>query len=355
MRFYLGGTVLFVLGSLGAACSGGAASLIASRVLQGAGASLLASTSAAIVTAAFPSHQRGRALGFNSMAVFAGLSVGPPLGGFLVDRFGWPWIFLINIPIGLAVLLWGWRFLPRREALPPAGQRMDLGGSALLGLLLACLLIPLTFAAEWGWTLFPTFALLALAALLLPAFLAWEGRSPDPLLNLALLRGNRLFARSNLAALLNHMALYSIAILTAVHLQAVQHRPVRTVGWILLGQPIMQALLDIKYTGYLPFVDLIYFAVPDPALCKWVHPTCGLILSEPKRTGIKRESPTSWIKPARRVEIISYFAFVAASRVITSTEYRAYHNASDDPREDASPEQFTNEDGFAVPNKQAPP
>ena len=75
----------------------------------------MGATSAAIVTSVFPPHERGRALGINVMAVYIGLTIGPPLGGFIVDAVGWRWIFLINIPIGIAVLLVGWFMLPRTE------------------------------------------------------------------------------------------------------------------------------------------------------------------------------------------------------------------------------------------------
>ena len=67
----------------------------------------MGATSAAIVTAVFPPHERGRALGINVMAVYIGLTVGPPLGGFIVDAVGWRWIFLINLPIGIVVLAAG--------------------------------------------------------------------------------------------------------------------------------------------------------------------------------------------------------------------------------------------------------
>ena len=83
------------------------------------------------MTSAFPLNaERGKALGINVMAVYAGLSVGPPLGGYMADHFGWPWIFLVNLPIGLAIFLGGWLLLPAVEGEP--GRRMDLLGAALL-------------------------------------------------------------------------------------------------------------------------------------------------------------------------------------------------------------------------------
>jgi len=243
MHFYLAGILIFTLGSLAAALSVDGTTLILSRILQGAGGSLLTATSAAIVTAVFPPGERGRALGLNVMCVYAGLSVGPPLGGFLVDHFGWPWIFLVNLPIGLLVFGWGWLLLPGREA-PAEGGRGDLPGTLLLGGSLLCLLLPLTFGSQWGWTAWSTWGLLACAACLAALFLRAETKAEAPLLDLELLRKNRLFAMANLAALLNYMALYGIAILTAVHLQLVQGRSARAAGWIMLCQPLMQACLS---------------------------------------------------------------------------------------------------------------
>jgi len=244
VHFYLAGVALFTLASLGAALSWNGATLILSRILQGLGGALLFATSAAIVTSVFPAQERGRALGINVMAVYLGLSVGPPLGGFLVDHFGWPWIFLVNLPIGLAVFLWGWRILPRRPGAADRTAGLDLPGAGLLALLLMGLLVPLTFASEWGWGARRVWLLLGGSALALGAFLVRETRARAPLVDLGLLRRNRLFAAANLAALLNYMALYAIAILTATQLQLVQGRSARATGWIMLSQPLMQACLS---------------------------------------------------------------------------------------------------------------
>jgi MFS family permease len=111
-------------------------------------------------------------------------------------------------------------------------------------MLLIGLLVPLTFASEWGWHSPRVWTLLVLAALALVGFQARERRAKVPLIDLDLLRQNRLFATANLAALLNYMALYAIAILTAVQLQLVQGRSAKVTGWIMLGQPLMQACLS---------------------------------------------------------------------------------------------------------------
>ena len=244
LRYYLAGIILFTLGSLAAALSRDGTSLVLSRMLQGAGGALLTGTSTAIVTAVFPPAERGRALGINVMAVYLGLSVGPPLGGLLVDHLGWPWIFLVNLPVGAAALAWGWRLLePRR---PRSGPRAagDPAGTGLLAMLLVCLIVPLTFSTQWGWRDPVLWGLLALVPVAGTAFLRVELRSAQPLVDLDLVRRNRLFAAANLAALLNYCALYAISVLTAVQLQLVLGYPARTSGWIMLAQPLTQSLLS---------------------------------------------------------------------------------------------------------------
>ena len=243
VRFYLIGVAVFTAGSLLAALSMNGAWLVMSRVVQGGGAALMVATSAAIVTAVFPPQERGRALGINVMAVYIGLSIGPPLGGILSDTLGWRSIFLINLPIGAIVLVWGWMMLPRSERAQDA-PRVDFAGAALLGVFLISLLVPLTFAPEWGWAAPPTLGLLALAALSLVGFVVVERRVDSPVLDLDLLLHNRLFAAANTAALLNYMALFAIGLLTAVFLEVVQDRSAAVTGWLMLSQPLLMAVLS---------------------------------------------------------------------------------------------------------------
>jgi EmrB/QacA subfamily drug resistance transporter len=242
VRYYLLGIAIFTVASLLCALSMNGTWLIVSRVVQGAGAAFMGATSAAIVTAVFPPHERGRALGINVMAVYIGLTVGPPLGGFIADSIGWRWIFLINIPVGVVVLVWGWFMLPRSEKVP--GPRLDVPGSVLLGGFLVALLVPLTFSVEWGWASPLTIGLLVLSAVCFVAFVVWERRVEAPILNLDLVLKNRLFAAANSAALLNYMALYGISLLTAIFLELVQGQSASATGWLLLSMPLLMAVLS---------------------------------------------------------------------------------------------------------------
>jgi EmrB/QacA subfamily drug resistance transporter len=244
VHFYLGGVALFTLGSLLSGLSTTVVWLIASRALQGVGAALLVATSTAIVTAVFPPQERGRALGINVMAVYLGLTVGPPLGGFLTDNFGWRSIFFVNIPIGVAVAICGYLLLPRHERGDERAAGSDPLGTGLWAAALICLLVPVTFASEWGWSSPRTLGLLVVAAVALTVFVAVELRQRAPLLNLDLVLHNRLFAAANAAALLNYMALGAITILTADYLEIVQHHSAGLTGWLMLAQPVMMAALS---------------------------------------------------------------------------------------------------------------
>jgi EmrB/QacA subfamily drug resistance transporter len=243
VRFYLAGIAVFTVASLLCAVSMNGPWLIAARILQGGGAALIGATSPAIVTSVFPPNERGRALGINVMAVYMGLTVGGPLGGFIADSVGWRWIFLINLPIGILVLVWGWSMLPRSER-ASAAPRLDVAGSALLGVFLVCLLVPLTFSPEWGWGSPRTVGLLAVAAVAFVAFVVVERRVASPILDLDLVLKNRLFAAANTAALLNYMAMHGVGLLTAFFLQLVQGRSASLTGWLLLSMPLLMAALS---------------------------------------------------------------------------------------------------------------
>jgi Na+/melibiose symporter-like transporter len=161
-----------------------------------------------------------------------------------VDHFRWPWIFLLNLPVGLAAFVWGRFLLPRSEREGLGRAAIDLPGAALMGLFLSCLIVPLTFASEWGWRSGATWAFLSVAPVAFVALVRVERRALRPLVDLALLATNRLFAMANGSALLNYCALYGVSVLTAVHLQLVLGHPARVTGWVMMGQPIMQALLS---------------------------------------------------------------------------------------------------------------
>ncbi len=255
VKYNLTGTAIFAVGSILAALAPGGTLMIIGRCVQGAGGAFMFSTSSGIITAAFPPSERGRALGLSVTAVYLGLTAGPVVGGLIVSNASWRWIFFINVPIAVATLIAGWPLLRgerRDRATEGTGRpvRVDWVGAALLGAGLVALFVPLTFSPLWGWGSSKTIVPLVLAAAFLTAFVLVEQRVADPMLDLDLLRKNRVFAAGNLAALLNYLAVFGVTTLTAVYLVIVQERSPQETGLLLLVQPVLMAVLS-PFTGRL--------------------------------------------------------------------------------------------------------
>ena len=242
IRFYLLGAALFGATSLLSALSPNATWLIVARALQGVSTAFLSSTSVALVTAAFPREERGRALGINVMAVYLGLSLGPLLGGIIVDHLGWKWIFLVNIPICLATISAGWGLLSAQETTEERG--LDWLGTLLLAAGLSPLMIGLSFAPVWGWSSMQTLLPEIVGLGLLASFVFFEHHTATPLIDPELFFTNRLFAAANLAALLNYTAFFAATVLTAVFLEVTQHRSAQVAGLLLVSQPLVMSLLS---------------------------------------------------------------------------------------------------------------
>lgn len=261
--FWLG-SLLFGLFSLGAAFAPNGVFLISGRVLQGVGAAMLLTTAAAVVTAVFPPEERGRALGLNMMGATLGQTLGPPVGGLLVGHLGWPWIFLIKVPIVAVILAAGWDLLGAEKrdraaarliengdtrgrgndsASAVVNTRIDFRGAALLGVSLVALFVPLIFSPLWGWATWRTIGPLVSAVVFAGLFIHVESRVVNPVLDLNLFRHSRVFAAANAASLLFMATAYGITIFTAVFLQVVQGRPPQTAGFILLAQPLVMTLV----------------------------------------------------------------------------------------------------------------
>jgi len=205
---YTGGFLLFALGSALCSLAPNLWLLIAFRVLEAVGASLLAANSIAIVVSAASPAQRGRALGLQGAAQAIGLAVGPALGGVLLETLGWRSVFWINVPFGLAGVLAGWFILPQTMGLS-GDKRFDWRGALLIGPALAVLMMALNEAHAWGPTS-PLLIGIALAAVvLLILFVRTERRAAPPLVDLSLFR-SRAFASGNAAGLLVYAALFGM-------------------------------------------------------------------------------------------------------------------------------------------------
>jgi DHA2 family methylenomycin A resistance protein-like MFS transporter len=204
-RVYLAGAVVFTAASVLCSLAPSAGWLIAGRVLQGIGASALSPASLALLVAAYPVPQeRIKAIGLWAGFSGIGLVAGPVAGGVLTDAFGWPAIFLVNLPIGVILLLVGLRHLG--ESRNPNAPGIDIPGTALSILAVGALTYGLIEGGARGWTSPLILGSFAAAAVLLAGFIAVEARRSAPMLPPRLFR-QRLFTVSNTAMIVVGFAL----------------------------------------------------------------------------------------------------------------------------------------------------
>ncbi|MFA4877153.1 MAG: MFS transporter [Methanoregula sp.] len=237
-RFFILGNVLFAIGSFLAAVSWSGTVIIAARVIQALGGAMVFSTSIAIVTSVFPPGERGRAIGIITATVYAGLSLGPFIGGVLTQNAGWPSIFLINIPLAILVIILTLLYIPG-EWKETGGHRFDLAGAGLYGVML--------FGCIYGLTLLPSVSGIAwvLSGLVVLAlFLWWEQRVEAPMVEIALFRKSPAFLFSNIAALINYAVVFAVAFLMSLYLQYNRGIDPQTAGLILIAQPVVQMIVS---------------------------------------------------------------------------------------------------------------
>jgi len=237
-RIFTYGILIFTLSSLGSALSTSAAMLIGFRILQGIGAAATYCVGAAILTSVFPSGELGKAFGINLGAVYVGYSAGPFLGGFLTHHLGWRTIFLVNVLLGFVILFSiFWKL--RGEWHEARKEKFDLPGSIIFSI--ALLLIMYGFSElstiRGVWFILP-------GVLGIFAFVKWEMKVESPVLEINLFRNNRVFAFSNLAALINYSATFAVTFLLSLYLQYIKALTPETAGLILLPQPVTQALFS---------------------------------------------------------------------------------------------------------------
>jgi EmrB/QacA subfamily drug resistance transporter len=237
-KIFILGVLIFTIASFCCACAPGEVLLIAFRFVQGIGGAMIFATSVAIVTQVYGPGERGAALGITIATVYAGLSIGPFLGGILTDHFGWPAIFLLNIPLGLVTLVFTLKGV-RHEWADAAGEPFDLCGAVVYGGML--------FTGIYGMLLLPDllgFAWIAASLAAAGIFWWWEKRSKSPLIDLFVFSDNRTFVFSNIAAMINYGATFGVGVLLSLYLQYIQGFTAETAGLILVAQPVVQTLFS---------------------------------------------------------------------------------------------------------------
>ncbi|MDA8391684.1 MAG: MFS transporter [Actinomycetota bacterium] len=194
-KVFLSGMVVFTLSSAWASQATSPSILIVARTAQGVGAAGLFATALALIGFEYRGAERARALGVWGASIGAGLAVGPLVGGLLTDSFGWPSIFMVNVPLGVAVVIAAAARMP--ESSSPQRKRLDWPGFVVLGLAMFGGVFGLVEGDRLGWSSVPVLAGLIGSVLLGAAFVRIE-RRPDPMFDLSLLQ-NRVFLIATLA------------------------------------------------------------------------------------------------------------------------------------------------------------
>lgn len=238
-RLFKIGVIVFTLSSLICGLVGNGFWLIFFRFVQGVGAAFSSTTGPAILVSAFLPKHRGRVLGMSVAAVYLGLAFGPFAGGFLTQYLGWRSIFIISSLLGLLATIVAFLFLGKDEIAPRETKKINLRGTLFYMLGLVSLVYGSSqIPAFFGW------GLMILGSLFLVIFWFLETRSSFPVIDTKLFTGNRLFAYSNIAALINYSATFAIVFLLSLYLQKIQNLNPRDAGLILVAQPIIMAIFS---------------------------------------------------------------------------------------------------------------
>ena len=237
-KVFLYGILIFSFASLMMTMVPSTEMMIAIRIIQGLGSAMIFGTGVAIVTSVYPPGERGKALGIYITAVYIGLSTGPFIGGIMTQHLGWRSIFFVNVPIGITtILLIIWKL--KGEWAECKGDKFDLAGSIIYG--------SSVVAVMYGFSVLPNLKgafLIAVGVIGVIIFAMYEMRIPSPVFDIRLLTKNRIFAFSNLSALINYSATFAVTFLLSLDLQYTKGFTPEHAGIILIAQPVVQAMVS---------------------------------------------------------------------------------------------------------------
>ncbi|BAI61449.1 MFS transporter [Methanocella paludicola SANAE] len=232
-KVFVTGLFVIVVSSALCAISGSIFMLIAFRAIEGIGAAMIFGTSMAILTSAYPQKERGKVLGIYMAVTYAGLSLGPSLGGFIIHFGSWRLIYAGIAVYALLVALLAVRKLADERSAAEKGQ-FDLPGTVLYGAVLVSLILGLSSLQEMLGI-----ALFGLSLVLMAVFFGWELRQANPVLKVSVFRKNTVFMFSNLAALINYSAIGAVPFMLSLYLQKIYGLDALTTGLIMIVQTVL--------------------------------------------------------------------------------------------------------------------
>jgi EmrB/QacA subfamily drug resistance transporter len=271
-KLFLAGITLFTLASLGCGLAQTQAMLVVARAVQGLGGAVVSAVALSLIMNLFTEPgERAKAMGVYGFVCAGGGSIGVLLGGLLTSQLNWHWIFLVNLPIGMAVYVLCLLLIPAGRG--QAGQKLDLGGAVTVTTSLMLAVYAIVNGNEAGWTSGQTMGLLAAAAVLLALFLWIESRVASPLMPLALFRLRNL-ATANVAGVLWAAAMFAWFFISALYMQLVLNYTPLQVGLAFLPANLIMAAFSLGLSAKL----VMRFGLRLPLAAGLVLAAAGLAL-----------------------------------------------------------------------------
>lgn len=238
-KMYLGGFLVFGIGSLFCSVSDSLGMMVFARAVQGLGSSAMMANSQAIVAKAFSGKDRGRALGAIGAVVALGSLAGPAIGGFLIQHWGWPSVFWVNIPVCVLGIWRGLQLIPRFN---PIGKvRMDVAGALFFIISCFAFLYALNEGPAVGWTSPLILGSFAAAVCFFIAFLQREKHSANPFIGLSIFTIPAI-SYGYVVAVLGFMAIFTNAVLLPFYLADIMHLDPVKIGLLMLPFPVALAV-----------------------------------------------------------------------------------------------------------------
>ncbi|HEY3284488.1 MAG TPA: DHA2 family efflux MFS transporter permease subunit [Armatimonadota bacterium] len=244
-RVYMSCLVLFTVASFFCGSARSLMSLLVFRVIQGAGAGALQPTEQAILRETFPAEKQAMAMSLYGLAVMIGPAIGPTLGGWITDNYNWPWIFYVNVPVGIAGLWMVNRFVhdPPHAKVQRGKAGVDFVGIGLLAVGLASLQTVLEEGETNDWFNSPMIAgLTFIAVVTLATFLWWERRVEKPVVDLSVLK-NPSFTTGTVIGGVLGVSLYASLFLLPLFMQELLQYPATKSGLVLMPRSLIMILL----------------------------------------------------------------------------------------------------------------
>jgi EmrB/QacA subfamily drug resistance transporter len=272
-RLFVMGITLFTLASLGCGLAGSQEFLIGARAVQGLGAAVVSAVALSLIVTLFTQpDERAKAMGVFGFVAAGGGSIGVLLGGILTDALDWHWIFLVNVPIGVAVFALTLALIPSARGQALAG-RIDVAGAVSVTAALMLAVYAIVNGNEQGWTSARTLGVLAASAALMALFLGIESRVGAPLVPLGLFR-LRNVAISNVVGVLWAAAMFAWFFLSALYLQLVLGYSPLQVGLAFLPANLIMAFFSLGISAKL----VMRFGIRAPLATGLGLAAAGLLL-----------------------------------------------------------------------------